>query len=116
MSSHEHTHKNGQHKHHEHTTDNGHNHHMHHHGNFKRKFFISLIFTIPIIILSPMMGIQLPFQVTFSGSDWIVLILSTILFFYGGMPFLSGAKDEIASKKSRHDDISSTWYFSSLFL
>ncbi|WP_240030455.1 heavy metal translocating P-type ATPase [Staphylococcus simulans] len=72
---------------------------MHHHGNFKRKFFISLIFTIPIIILSPMMGIQLPFQVTFSGSDWIVLILSTILFFYGGMPFLSGAKDEIASKK-----------------
>ncbi|PTJ34119.1 copper-translocating P-type ATPase [Staphylococcus simulans] len=99
MSSHEHTHKNGQHKHHEHTTDNGHNHHMHHHGNFKRKFFISLIFTIPIIILSPMMGIQLPFQVTFSGSDWIVLILSTILFFYGGMPFLSGAKDEIASKK-----------------
>ncbi|UXR51033.1 heavy metal translocating P-type ATPase [Staphylococcus simulans] len=99
MSSHEHTHKNGQHKHHEHTTDNGHDHHMHHHGNFKRKFFISLIFTIPIIILSPMMGIQLPFQVTFSGSDWIVLILSTILFFYGGMPFLSGAKDEIASKK-----------------
>ncbi|PTJ41271.1 copper-translocating P-type ATPase [Staphylococcus simulans] len=99
LSSHEHTHKNGQHKHHEHTTDNGHNHHMHHHGNFKRKFFISLIFTIPIIILSPMMGIQLPFQVTFSGSDWIVLILSTILFFYGGMPFLSGAKDEIASKK-----------------
>lgn len=99
MSSHEHTHKNEQHKHHEHTTDNGHDHHMHHHGNFKRKFFISLIFTIPIIILSPMMGIQLPFQVTFSGSDWIVLILSTILFFYGGMPFLSGAKDEIASKK-----------------
>ncbi|UXR48567.1 copper-translocating P-type ATPase [Staphylococcus simulans] len=99
MSNHEHTHKNGQHKHHEHTTDNGHDHHMHHHGNFKRKFFISLIFTIPIIILSPMMGIQLPFQVTFSGSDWIVLILSTILFFYGGMPFLSGAKDEIASKK-----------------
>lgn len=99
LSNHEHTHKNGQHKHHEHTTDNGHDHHMHHHGNFKRKFFISLIFTIPIIILSPMMGIQLPFQVTFSGSDWIVLILSTILFFYGGMPFLSGAKDEIASKK-----------------
>lgn len=99
LSNHEHTHNNGQHKHHSHTSDNGHDHHMHHHGNFKRKFFISLIFTIPIIILSPMMGIQLPFQVSFPGSEWIVLILSTILFFYGGMPFLSGAKDEIASKK-----------------
>lgn len=66
--------------------------HAHHHGNFKVKFFVSLIFAIPIILLSPLMGVNLPFQFTFPGSEWVVLILSTILFFYGG-------KDEIATKK-----------------
>lgn len=45
------------------------------------------------------MGVNLPFQFTFPGSEWVVLILSTILFFYGGKPFLSGGKDEIATKK-----------------
>lgn len=45
-----------------------------------------------------MMGVNLPFQFTFPGSEWVVLILSTILFFYGGKPFLSGGKDEIATK------------------
>lgn len=75
------------------------NHASHHHGNFKVKFFVSLIFAIPIIFLSPMMGVKLPFQFTFPGSEWVVLILGTILFFYGGKPFLSGGKDEIAAKK-----------------
>ncbi|KOR14085.1 ATPase [Staphylococcus carnosus] len=93
---------------HTHESSHVHNHHgmhhqnhmgHHHHGNFKKKFFISLIFALPIIILSPMMGLHLPFQFTFKGSDWIVLILATILFVYGGQPFLSGAKDELKEKK-----------------
>ena len=83
------------HAHHDHASGHAH----HHHDNFKIKFFVSLIFAIPIIILSPMMGVTLPFQFTFSGSEWIVLILATILFFYGGKPFLSGGKDEIAAKQ-----------------
>ncbi|AMG32288.2 copper-translocating P-type ATPase [Staphylococcus saprophyticus] len=82
-----------------HESHNHHSGHAHHHGNFKAKFFVSLIFAIPIIFLSPMMGVNLPFQFTFPGSEWVVLILSTILFFYGGKPFLSGGKDEIATKK-----------------
>lgn len=82
-----------------HESHNQHSGHAHHHGNFKAKFFVSLIFAIPIILLSPMMGVKLPFQFTFPGSEWVVLILSTILFFYGGKPFLSGGKDEIAAKK-----------------
>ena len=82
-----------------HENHNHHSGHAHHHGNFKAKFFVSLIFAIPIILLSPMMGVKLPFQFTFPGSEWVVLILSTILFFYGGKPFLSGGKDEIAAKK-----------------
>ena len=67
--------------------------------------FCFINFAIPIILLSPMMGVNLPFQFTFPGSEWVVLILSTILFFYGGKPFLSGGKDEIATK-TRHDDLS----------
>ena len=88
------------HMHHDnHESHNHHSGHAHHHGNFKVKFFVSLILAIPIILLSPMMGVNLPFQFTFPGSEWVVLILSTILFFYGGKPFLSGGKDEIATKK-----------------
>ncbi|MCD8828920.1 heavy metal translocating P-type ATPase [Staphylococcus gallinarum] len=82
-----------------HASHHHHSGHAHHHGNFKVKFFVSLIFAIPIILLSPLMGVNLPFQFTFPGSEWVVLILSTILFFYGGKPFLSGGKDEITTKK-----------------
>lgn len=88
-------------------TDSGHSHEAHamggmdhsmHMGNFKKKFWLSLILAIPIIFLSPMMGVDLPFQFTFPGSDWLVLILASILFFYGGQPFLSGAKMELRQK------------------
>ncbi|EMO4749823.1 copper/silver-translocating P-type ATPase CopB [Enterococcus faecium] len=72
--------------------------HSVHMGNFKQKFWLSLILAIPIILFSPMMGMEFPFQVTFPGSDWLVLILATILFIYGGQPFLSGAKMELKQK------------------
>ncbi len=89
------------HEHHDHYDNHDHHsdHEHHHHGEFKVKFFVSLIFAIPIIVLSPMMGVKLPFQFTFSGSEWVVLILATILFLYGGKPFLIGGKDELKVKK-----------------
>lgn len=92
-----HNHSNHSHNHHE-----GHDHgamdHSAHGGDFKKKFFVSLFLGIPIILMAPMMGIELPFQFTFPGSEWVVLILGTILFFYGGMPFLKGAKMELEMK------------------
>ncbi len=72
--------------------------HSMHMGNFKQKFWLSLILAIPIILFSQMMGMEFPFQITFPGSDWLVLILATILFIYGGQPFLSGAKMELKQK------------------
>ena len=72
--------------------------HSMHMGNFKQKFWLSLVLSIPIIVLSPMMGMQLPFQFTFPGSEWVVLVLATVLFVYGGQPFLSGAKMELKMK------------------
>ncbi|WP_270312835.1 heavy metal translocating P-type ATPase [Vagococcus fluvialis] len=93
----DHNHSNHSHNHHE-----GHDHgamdHSAHGGDFKKKFFVSLFLGIPIILMAPMMGIELPFQFTFPGSEWVVLILGTILFFYGGMPFLKGAKMELEMK------------------
>lgn len=72
--------------------------HSMHIGNFKQKFWLSLILAIPIILFSPMMGMEFSFQITFPGSEWVVLVLATILFVYGGQPFLSGAKMELQQK------------------
>ncbi|QLE64997.1 Lead cadmium zinc and mercury transporting ATPase [Furfurilactobacillus rossiae] len=74
-------------------------HGMMHMGNLKRKFWVSLVLTIPIILLTPMMGARLPFQLSFPGSDWVVALIGTILFFYGGAPFFSGAVDELKTRK-----------------
>ena len=73
--------------------------HMMDMGDLRQKFWISLVLAIPVFILSPFMGLNLPFQVQFPGSDWIVLVLATILFFYGGKPFITGAKGELMSKQ-----------------
>ena len=73
--------------------------HMMHMGNLKRKFWLSLILSLPIIFLSPAMGVHLPFQFSFPGSEWVIAIFATILYFYGGEPFLSGAFYEIKAKK-----------------
>ncbi|EOL43381.1 copper-transporting ATPase CopB [Enterococcus caccae ATCC BAA-1240] len=72
--------------------------HSMHMGSFKQKFWFSLVLAIPIIFLSPMMGVDLPFQFTFPGSDWVILLLASVLFFYGGEPFLNGAKMELKQK------------------
>ena len=99
MSGHDHHDMNhGMNGHDHHEMDHGGMDHSMHMGNFKQKFWLSLVLSIPIIVLSPMMGMQLPFQFTFPGSEWLVLVLATILFIYGGQPFLSGAKMELKMK------------------
>lgn len=83
--------------------DHSHMHHgmsgMEHIGNLKLKVVVSFILGIPILLMAPMMGAELPFQFTFTGSSWVVLALSTILFFYGGWPFIGGAYEELKQKK-----------------
>ncbi|WP_236005982.1 copper-translocating P-type ATPase [Desemzia sp. RIT 804] len=76
----------------------GHGGHHHHHGNFKEIFFKSLPLGTVILILSPMMGLKLPFQFTFPYSDIVVGVLATILLVYGGKPFYQGAVDEFKQK------------------
>ena len=78
--------------------------HMMHMGNLKQKFWVSLIVMIPVLLLAQFMGmnihlgvIELP--IVFPGSDWVVLVLSSFLFFYGGWPFLTGAKAELQQRQ-----------------
>lgn len=92
--SHEH-HENGNHNHHDH-----HDHHKHMVEDFKKRFWISLIITIPILLLSPLIQafIGLEQSLSFEGSKYVLFILSTFIFFYGGWPFLSGLFNELKSK------------------
>lgn len=68
-------------------------------GSLRRKFWVSLILTIPIVLFSPMMGMKLPFQITFTGSDWVVAVIGTFIFIYGGQPFFSGARNELKMRQ-----------------
>ncbi|MFR6597879.1 MAG: heavy metal translocating P-type ATPase, partial [Lactococcus raffinolactis] len=61
-------------------------------------FLKSLPLGIAILLITPLMGIQLPFQIIFPYADVVAAVLATILYIFGGKPFLMGAKDEFNSK------------------
>ncbi len=84
------------HKHHDHTE-----HHKMMIKDFKRRFWISLIITLPILLLSPMVQGLLGFEFSASqmADKYILFGLSTIVFFYGGWPFLEGLVDELKKKQ-----------------
>lgn len=76
-------------------------HAAHHAGmveDFKRRFWICLAVTIPIVILSPMIQDMLGYQLVFPGALWVLFILSTFVFLYGGAPFLKGLADELRER------------------
>lgn len=75
---------------------------MDHHAmmvqDFKRRFWVSLTVMIPIMVLSPMIQMFLGVDWRFPGDSYVLLALSTFLFFYGGWPFLKGARDELKQR------------------
>jgi P-type Cu2+ transporter len=81
----------------------GHDHTDHEHmvADYKQRFWISVILTIPVLLLSPM--IQKPLRLekilTFKGEIDVLFILSSIIFFYGGYPFLKGIFEELRRLK-----------------
>ncbi|MFW9971742.1 MAG: copper-translocating P-type ATPase [Candidatus Odinarchaeota archaeon] len=66
--------------------------------DFKRRFYISFIVTIPIIILSPTIQGWFGVNFTFPGLNFVLLIMATFIFFYGGWPFLKGIINELRKK------------------
>jgi Cu2+-exporting ATPase len=82
---------------HEHEHE-GHDHHKMMIQDFKRRFYVSLILSIPVLALSPMIQGFFNFNLSYSWGDSALFILSSIVFFYGGFPFLKGLKEEASSK------------------
>jgi len=74
-----------------------------HHGNmmtdFRKRFWISLILTLPILVLSPMLQklVGLREAIHFPGDAYVLFGLSSAVFFYGGWPFLTGFFKELRS-------------------
>jgi len=75
-----------------------HDHHLMMVNDFKRRFFVSLFITVPILLLSPMIQMFLNVDWRFAGDSYLLFALSTVLFVYGGKPFLTGAVDELKKK------------------
>lgn len=84
-----------------HTEPESHDHADHHAmmvADFRHRFFFSLILMVPILVLSPMIQMLLNVNWRFAGDSYLLFGLSTILFLYGGWPFIKGSKDELAEK------------------
>jgi Cu2+-exporting ATPase len=77
--------------------------HSSHHAamieDFRKRFWVVLVLSIPIIILSEMVQMLFGYTLSFPGSKILLFLLSSIVFFYGGLPFFKGAKDEFAARK-----------------
>ncbi len=76
----------------------GHEHHAMMIADFKKRFYVVLILTIPILLLSEMIQHWLGVHWQFEGSQYILFALSTIVFFYGGFPFLKGWVNEVKTR------------------
>ncbi|WP_048050739.1 heavy metal translocating P-type ATPase [Methanosarcina soligelidi] len=74
------------------------NHHTHMLEDFRRRFIVSLILTFPVLLLSPTIQDFFNFEISFPGADFIVFLISSVVYFYGGYPFLKGIKQELAEK------------------
>ncbi len=76
-------------------------HHEHMVADFRKRFWISLIATIPVLALSPMirhfLGVGGRFR--FAGDGYILFSVASFIFFYGGFPFLKGLLDELKAKR-----------------
>ncbi|MGH8829458.1 MAG: HAD-IC family P-type ATPase, partial [Jiangellaceae bacterium] len=90
-------------QHRDHGHQSGHEHHDKHAGHgdgsmFRDKFWVSLVIAIPVVYFSEMVGDLLGYMPPDWG-DWIPPVLGTVLFFYGGMPFLTGAVAELRNRQ-----------------
>ncbi len=77
-----------------------HDHHAHMVADFRRRFWVSLILTVPVVTLAPMIQSLLGLEeaMSFPGDAIIQFVFATVVYFYGGWPFLSGLQREIHKK------------------
>ena len=73
-------------------------HHAHMIDDFRKRFWISLVLTLPILVLAPMIQELAGYELRFPGDRYVQFGLATVIFFYGGWPFLKGLADELRQK------------------
>jgi Cu2+-exporting ATPase len=66
--------------------------------DFRKRFIVCLILTLPILVLSPMIQEWMGFSLRFTGSLYLLLALSSSVFFYGGWPFFKGLFEELGGR------------------
>ncbi|MBN8700358.1 MAG: cadmium-translocating P-type ATPase [Chitinophagales bacterium] len=76
----------------------GHDHHAMMIADYKKRFYVVLILTMPIMLLSEMIQHWLNLHISFPRSKYLLLALSSVVFFYGGWPFLKGLVEEAKAK------------------
>ena len=80
----------------------GHDHRAHHQAmvaDFRRRFWVSLVLTIPIILTAPLVQRVFGFSLSLPGDPWTRWVLSSIVFFFGGWPFLKGFIGELRQRQ-----------------
>nr|WP_209683319.1 heavy metal translocating P-type ATPase [Methanohalophilus levihalophilus] len=77
----------------------GKNHHAMMMEDFKKRFIVSFILTFPVLILSPAIQTFLGFEFKFFGSIFVLFILASVIYFYGGYPFLKGIISELKTRQ-----------------
>jgi P-type Cu2+ transporter len=77
--------------------EGGHGHHQAMVADFRRRFWVSLLLTVPILLLSPMIQEFLGVEevIRFPGDLYLLFVLSSVVYFYGGLPFLKGIGEEL---------------------
>ena len=78
-----------------HSGHGGHDHHAMMIADFRRRFWVVLVLTSPVMALSPMIQHWLGIHWTFTGSGYVLAGLASVIFVYGGWPFLKGWYDEM---------------------
>src|SRR6266508_3233697 len=66
---------------------------------FRRRFWLSLLFTLPVVITSDMMMDWFGYSLDFPGMSWVGPVLGSIVFFWGGWPFLVGGVAELRARQ-----------------
>jgi len=90
-------------KHEETQNHEGHKNHQNHHQmmvkDFRKRFFVSAILTIPVLLLSPLIQDFFRFSLAFPGDVYVLFALSSIIYLYGGYPFLKGIATDLKKKQ-----------------
>ena len=70
----------------------------HHTEDFLKRFWVCLALTVPVVLLSEMIQHWFGFHLSFPGARYVLLLLGSLIYFYGGLPFLKGMVSEIRDK------------------